>query len=576
MYASFFGLQRAPFPTTQGAAQPYLCRRHSDVLAHLLLRIQSDEGVVLVTTSTSRANTAACRYLVDQAPDNCRVGFSLKPGTDNGWSACLRSICDAFRIPRPPGPADPAAVLALLKAEFLRSLDADNTNVLILGQAQEWSDEALEHLASLDEPNPDEPRLLQVILVAQPNLQSRLKQAGPAGLARLAQRIVAEYAIDNLNAGETTDYIAHQFRAAGLKGALPFSDKALLQIHALTQGVPEQIDAVCTRALSRAHALNKHLIDHKIVAASAQPTNGLAVGAPRPPKTLWPRIPRPTAAIVLGVAAALALAFGIWWVNGSVSIAPVALKPAVKGVPLDLQAAPKPTAPNGAEPVVLPTSTLPEAIPARDQTPVVAEPPVKDPANHPDFATLKDGPSDTWPALGKLWGIKLGGKTACEDALRARHQCFRSTDMTLKALKDLDRPGLVRLDVDGIRRWVLLRFMDNTQVTLSSSGLEWTMPVGEFSAAWKGAYSSIWRLPPGQTAQIFSANERDRAGQWLNAQLKRLQSRKLLPKSADTLAARVRVLQRRHGLKGDGRAVPSTFLIANRLVGVPEPRLIQR
>lgn len=573
MYASFFGLQRTPFsPSRGGATAPYLSRRHSDILAHLLLRTQGAGGMVLLTVENHRTDSNACRRLVDQIPGNVRVGFLLKPSSDASLLACLRSIGDAFRIPRPPETTDASAHLALLQADLQRSSDDGKDNVLILGHAQDVLDDVLVQLALLCQPESAEQPLMQLILVGSPALRDRLAHPGMQPLAR---QKITEYHLDGLNASETAEYIQHHMAAAGLQSALPFSDKAIAAIHTSTKGAPEHIDPLCDRSLMRAHAAGKKTVDHKTVVAAAQ-----AGGKPSRPG--WPQLWQPVKRWLLPAIGLAALALVGWMLSAQgedtqldhaelAGFIPPSETTKVTSVTAVVER-PVPAAPD-------PTPTYPtirtETIPLDPSPPMDQENPVNTQGaqKHPDFQTLKDGPTDTWPRLGSLWGLKLSGKDACDEVLSQGHQCFRSVDMTLERLRQMDRPGLLLINENGVERWVLLESMDKDSATLSSTNVQWTVPLSELKDTWRGSFSSIWRLPPGHAEKVFVATPGDKAGQWLNQQLKTLQERGKLPSTADTLDARLRAFQNRHDLRGDGKALPITFIQLNRIVGVKEPRL---
>jgi capsular exopolysaccharide synthesis family protein len=229
-----------------------------------------------------------------------------------------------------------------------------------------------------------------------------------------------------------------------------------------------------------------------------------------------------------------------------------------------LPAAPATTAP--LEPVAA-TVAVAEAVKA---------PPAASPAAlaaSPVLASLKDRPEDIWPPLGQLWGVRLNPSSACESAVALGVQCFRQTNIGLPELQALKRPGLVQLKQDATRRWVLLRAMDAQTATLSSGDQTWQLPLASFQSEWTGSFTTLWRLPPGHRERVFAASESDRAGQWLNEQLKLLQSQQKLAGSGDSLAARVGQFQKQNQLPSDGKAMPSVFVLVNVLTGVDEPRL---
>lgn len=286
-----------------------------------------------------------------------------------------------------------------------------------------------------------------------------------------------------------------------------------------------------------------------------------------------------------GAVAGLALAAAAWWMGSGdpeevqkispraeepstvkVSVPTDTISPVPSAVAVAALPAPLPPEAMGAAPVLpaAPPSTLPDVPPGQ---------PLAGGLPPPDLKSIQDTPERIWPPLGQLWGAKLNPTSSCESALALGVQCFRQVGIGMTELKALDRPGLVQLSEGSTRRWVLLRAMDAEGATLSAADKTWTLPLAEFQKTWSGAFTTLWRLPPGHRVKVSAAETSDPAGQWLNEQLKRLQAQQKLAATDDSLKARVAQFQRQHNLPQDGKAVPAVFLLANRQVGVDEPRL---
>lgn len=258
------------------------------------------------------------------------------------------------------------------------------------------------------------------------------------------------------------------------------------------------------------------------------------------------------------VAALLAAVFLLRGADAPRPDATVAKAPSAAPAP---STTPQPVPPAAPEPALLPSATAPEPAPAARPAP-------------PPLAELIDDARATWGVLGRRWDARLSSVAPCEEALGQQLQCYRRPDMTLDLLRLLDRPGLVQLRADGVTRWVHLQSMDERDVTLVSTGKTWTWSHREFEQRWTGAYSTLWRLPPQQTGKVFTASTDTAAGQWLDRQLKALQASQKLGATEDSLSARVSALQQAHGWPADGKALPTVMLLVNRMVGVPEPRLL--
>lgn len=192
----------------------------------------------------------------------------------------------------------------------------------------------------------------------------------------------------------------------------------------------------------------------------------------------------------------------------------------------------------------------------------------------PDLASISDDTDAAWAALGKRWGLNLKGPNVCATALEQGHQCFRKVDSSLSELQSLNRPGLVQLQQGAVKRWVQLDQWSGDTVTLTSGKQTWKLPSKQFASLWSGRFTTLWRQPMDQPTRLFVAQPEEPAGRWLDRRLQKLQAKGALTASATTPGDRIKAFQKEHGLKGDGKAVPSTFIRVNQLTGVTEPRLL--
>ena len=280
----------------------------------------------------------------------------------------------------------------------------------------------------------------------------------------------------------------------------------------------------------------------------------------------------PRAWLVAGAVGVLALALGGWWLwpdaPAAVAAAPKeraavsgTVQQLVPAVDAGVPSAPVPQDAVGAVAAVVAVATEAPQGGAGEATAA------------PELAAVSDKPEDIWPPLGALWGVKLNPSGSCESALTLGVQCFRQMGIGLPELRALSRPGLVQLKDAGVKRWVLLRGMDGQAVRLSAGDRSWSLPITEFQKLWTGAFTTLWRLPPGHRERVFAAGEKDPAGQWLNEQLKSLQSQQKLDATEDSLEARVSQFQKQNQIPRDGKAMPPVFVLVNMLTGVDEPRL---
>ncbi len=551
MYAAYFGLQQPPFSIAPDPRYLYMSQRHREALAHLVYGLQAGGGFVLLTGEIGSGKTTICRSLLEQTPDNCQIAYIFNPKLSA--VELLQSICEEFRVPLPAGEHTVKSLLGPLNTFLLQAHAAGRNSVLIIDEAQNLSADVLEQLRLLTNLETSERKLLQIILIGQPELRTLLERPE---LEQLAQRVIARYHLEALNATETRRYIQHRLTVAGLQGPLPFSDRALERVHALTRGVPRRINLLCDRALLGAYGLRQRQVDRRLVDIGAAEVFGAS------PKPGWSHRPGRAPAIglaVLGLLAGTALAF--WWTTPTDTPATAAVSQPPQQGRADVDT---PTAP-----------VTPVAQPAAPTLSVGADQPsaATTPHSAPPLASLQDDLAAAWPQLARLWGASLPAQGACEAALPLGLQCFRVNSLTLEGLRQFDRPGLVLLREGDTERWVQLLGLQGETLTLASSGQRWTWPLADLDRYWSGHFATLWRLPPGQTERVHVATATEPAGRWLHLQLRAMQAQGSLPPTADTLAARVSAFKQQHGLPADGKAMPTTFLLVNRLAGVDEPRL---
>ncbi len=327
MYKKFFGLKQEPFSIAPDPHYLFMSERHREALAHLLYGVRGGGGFVLLTGEIGAGKTTVCRCFLEQVPRRCNVAYIFNPRQTA--EELLDSVCHDFRIPRePPGEHRPSARdhVAVLNEYLLRTHGVGQNNVLIIDEAQSLSAEVLEQLRLLTNLETNERKLLQIILIGQPELRDML--ARPE-LEQLAQRVIARYHLDALSARETERYIRHRLAVAGLRTAVPFDAQAMQRIHALSRGVPRRINLLCDRALLGAYASGKAMADVAIVDKAAaevlgRPAERKGARARWSPRVRW------SATLGLGVliGAALAGSAALGWhalrSGGSGAAAPAA------------------------------------------------------------------------------------------------------------------------------------------------------------------------------------------------------------------------------------------------------------
>ena len=326
MYAQFFGLKQEPFSIAPDPRYLFMSKRHREALAHLLYGLNGGGGFVLLSGEIGAGKTTVCRCFLEQIPKNCNVAYIFNPKLT--VLELLKSICDEFGIavaPQGPGPATVKDYTDPLNEFLLKTHAAGQNNVLIIDEAQMLSADVLEQLRLLTNLETTERKLLQIILIGQPELRTML--ARPE-LEQLAQRVIARFHLKALSEAESMQYIRHRLAVAGMTRGMPFERQALERIHALTRGVPRRINLLCDRAMLGAYARGTHRIGRSIVDKAAGEVFGRVEPriAKRAPAR---RMPWLIAGLLSGTAAIAAISYAVLtWHPAATSRAAAASAPA--------------------------------------------------------------------------------------------------------------------------------------------------------------------------------------------------------------------------------------------------------
>ncbi|MDP3812288.1 MAG: AAA family ATPase [Hydrogenophaga sp.] len=560
MYAEFFGLQQSPFSIAPDPRYLFMSEHHREALAHLLYGIQGDGGFVVLSGEIGAGKTTVCRCFLEQLPENCRVAYIFNPKLT--VSDLLKTICSEFHIEVTHEGIGPATVkdhLDPLNAYLLASHARGERNVLIIDEAQNLTTIVLEQLRLLTNLETSERKLLQIILIGQPELRSIL--AKPE-LEQLAQRVIARFHLGTLDKAETHKYIEHRMQVAGLRGPLPFSKQAIARIHALARGVPRRINLLCDRALLGAYAGGVPQLTAAVVNKAAREVfddeaAGSLAPAARGHAQTWPVWLGTLGTGALGGALVVGALFW-WWSTTTQHITQHALQ-ATTQPPVQPAAASVAVPAAAAAPAEQPASTPTTALAVSDAL--------------PNVKTLIGNEASAWRELGPLWGQPLTEGEACASALQHQLQCYRTDRMTINGLRQLNRPGILtlRLDGQGPAR-ALLTAMTDDSATLQSGEQRWRLTLGALADIWQGEFATLWRTPPGHAGRLVDGRA-GAAADWLDTRIADLQANGRMPPSASKLDARIQAFQRSQGVDAAGVAGPITFMQLNLASGVDEPRL---
>ena len=263
MYLDFFGLHEKPFSIAPDPRYLYMTDQHKEALAHLTYGIGDEGGFIVLTGEIGTGKTTICRSLLNQLPDDVDVAFIINPRLSA--NEMLQSVCDDLGVDYPEG----ASVKVLVDAlnQFLLEAYARGRNtILIIDEAQNLDDEVLEQLRLLTNLETSEKKLLQLILLGQPELSEKLAQHS---LRQLAQRVTARFHLNSLSYNEMEAYIQHRLHVAGFRGEL-FSRPALKHVYARSHGTPRLINIICDRAMLGAYTQNQMKVEYPLVVAACE------------------------------------------------------------------------------------------------------------------------------------------------------------------------------------------------------------------------------------------------------------------------------------------------------------------
>lgn len=567
MYANFFGLKQAPFSIAPDPRYLFMSERHREALAHLLYGTGGGGGFVLLTGEIGAGKTTVCRCFLEQIPRRCNVAYIFNPKLT--VIELLKSVCDEFHVACPArDPGEPALTvkdyLDPLNDFLLKTHAAGLNNILIIDEAQHLSAEVLEQLRLLTNLETNERKLLQIILIGQPELRGML--ARPE-LEQLAQRVIARFHLEALSEAETSQYIRHRLAIAGLPaGAMPFDSKARCRIHELSRGVPRRINLLCDRALLGAYSAGRAVVDRATVDQAAREVFGH--GSPSPAAG------RPASRWRLGPAALLAL--GMVGTVGAVGAAAVWGLQQGRDGHIAALLAPVPASPAASMPATPAASA--GSRPGAERRASSTAPTASSVAGSvPNFEPLVRDQNEAWRELAALWALNLADSAAppCEAVKAQQVQCFKSAN-TLAMIRQLGRPGLLTLHDDkGRAAYALLTALGPEGATLRVAGVSQTLPLKSLTQLWQGEFSTFWRAPAGYRGAV-SAGQSGPVVDALAGQLAQAAGETPPPPKAvfdAALRSRLIAFQVAQGLQPDGVAGPTTFMQLNRALGVNEPRL---
>jgi general secretion pathway protein A len=271
MYEKFYGFTEKPFQITPNPAFLYRSSKHDTALTYLEYGLTENVGFILLTGEIGSGKTTLVQYILGRLESDIEAAVIFN--TNVSAEELLSLILQEFEITRPAG--GKADVLTALNAFLIDRYARRKRVLLIIDEGQNLSDEALEEVRMLSNLQSDNQSLLQIMLVGQPELITRLKQPS---MRQFSQRIAASYHLTGLNREETEKYIAHRLRKAGGRAAL-FTPAAVDIIYKLSGGIPRAINLVCQAALVYGFAENADKIGQDTIHQISKDNLGIGCAA---------------------------------------------------------------------------------------------------------------------------------------------------------------------------------------------------------------------------------------------------------------------------------------------------------
>ena len=530
MYQSYFNLAEVPFSIAPDPRYLYMSQRHQEALAHLLYGVNGGGGFVLLTGEVGAGKTTVCRCLLEQIPESCDVAYIFNPKLT--VAELLSTLCAEFGIVFPSGNTSIKVFVDCINAYLLDAHARGRHTVLIIDEAQNLSADVLEQMRLLTNLETNQRKLLQIILLGQPELATIL--ARPE-LRQLAQRIIARYHLGSLSKPEVAAYVRHRLEVSGTQRQL-FPAALMSRLYRLSGGIPRIVNVLCDRALLGTYVQGKERVDRATLKQAAREV----FHQPKAQRRIMMRPLLAGLALLAGTVLAAALYQSV-------------AKPVAQAkVPAQTKA-------EGKAKAAKPGAALP----------VTLEWPATEPRSR--------SKAMAYAALFRAWGADYQGEDACRQAEDMGLRC-RTSRGGLDELRQLNRPAVLHMRDDQDQEfYATLTQLDDKSATFTIGTAARTVALGALAAQWSGHYTLLWRVPPVALKNI-RLGERGPDVEWLSKQLAQVHGKTAEttkdPVFDEAMVRQVKQFQLVQGLTPDGSVGPQTLVRLSSAADRTAPKLI--
>lgn len=556
MYSNYFGLSEPPFAIAPDPRFLFMSEQHREALAHLLYGINSNGGFVLLTGEVGTGKTTVSRCLLEQLPDNTEVAFVLNPQ----YSAIelLAAICDDLRICCAKN-SELKDYVDSINQHLLDNHRNDKHTVLIIDEAQNLSADVLETIRLLTNLETNTQKLLQIILIGQPELTEKLSKPE---LRQVNQRITARYHLRALSQNELPAYVAHRLSVAGVDGQL-FPPSSIKRLYRLTKGIPRLVNIICDRALLGAYVQRESRVEAGTLGKAANEVFGETPDA-RSTAAWYSRPTVMIGSLVAIVTLSLVLIKNMPDNNLFESLQRVTHQ---LSDPLPHDAS---------------TSTLSEAklTDQSDETAIGGQE-LSNPANWqwPTGTDTRRTEVQAYKTLMQQWGLTYEPRkqpAVCRYAEANGLRCLFKIG-SLDELINLNHPAVISLfNAKGQSFYATLLGVRNGVAKVFIAGEIRLVGIEDLKLWVEGKYTVVWRVPQHYKAPIHPGTEGPEVI-WLDRQLAFSQSRApryfRFQKYDTGLVRQVKRFQESHGLVPDGVVGPHTAILLNSVTQKDDPIL---